>query len=301
VVREQRDAAAEEVAARIPPREHAEAIAALERRIRAIQARLHQQSHALEQQLEVVRAQRDDTESGAAERIAQLQAEHAEAMEQLQARIAAGDTRQEQEREALRQQLAVVREQRDAAEAEARAEIERLRERLAEARTVEDEAPAGEPQPDAGAAETATRRALAEIAESLGGELTDDGIVLNLGGDRLRFASGSATLPADELPEIDRAAQLLAERPELTARIEGHTDSVGSRELNQSLSRQRAEAVMAALVERGVDPSRLTAEGVGPDRPIANNATPEGRSQNRRVEIYVASREQVAAGSAGAN
>jgi outer membrane protein OmpA-like peptidoglycan-associated protein len=127
--------------------------------------------------------------------------------------------------------------------------------------------------------------------------MTDAGIRLALGGDRLRFASGSAALPAAELPDLDRTAKLLAERPELSARIEGHTDSVGSRALNQSLSQQRAEAVMAALVERGVDAARLTAEGIGPDRPIASNDTPAGRSQNRRVEIYVTAQDQMAAGS----
>jgi outer membrane protein OmpA-like peptidoglycan-associated protein len=301
VVRGQRDEAAAEVSARIPPREHGQAIAALEGRIKALQARLDQQTHALDQQLAVVRAQRDDIESVAAERIARLQAEHAQAIEELEARIAAGDTRQEQEREALRQQLAVVREQRDAAEAETEAEIERLRQRLADSRAAEEEARAAETEAEAAVAAEAAQRALAETAAALGGRVTEDGVVLNLGGEQLRFASGSATLPAGELPDIDRTAKLLSERPELTARIEGHTDSVGSRALNQSLSRQRAEAVMAALVERGVDPSRLTAEGVGPDRPIADNTTPAGRSQNRRVEIYVASREQVAEGSAGAN
>jgi outer membrane protein OmpA-like peptidoglycan-associated protein len=55
---------------------------------------------------------------------------------------------------------------------------------------------------------------------------------------------------------------------------------------------------VAALEARGVDSSRLTAVGFGPDRPIADNATTQGRSQNRRVELYVSAREQVAAGAA---
>jgi outer membrane protein OmpA-like peptidoglycan-associated protein len=163
----------------------------------------------------------------------------------------------------------------------ARGEVEATEEALADARD-----------------EAAQAQALTDTAAALGGEVTDEGIVVNLGGDRLRFASGSAALPDTELPDLDRAAELLSERPELTVRIEGHTDSVGSRAMNQSLSQQRAEAVMAALVERGIDPSRLTAEGVGPDRPIATNATAAGRSQNRRVEIYVTANEQVATGAA---
>jgi len=290
LVRRQRDEARQEVAARIPADEHAAAIAALEARINAVQARLDQNIHALQQQLHVVRAQRDTTAAQAVERIAQLEDEHAEALEAMEARLAAREVRLAQEREALNQQLAVVRRQRDLAsgtpaeEEAAAAQAEEPTGEEPEGRSSTDEAP-----PE--------NRALAEAAESIGGEMTDAGVRLALGGDRLRFASGSAALPAAELPDLDRTAKLLAERPELSARIEGHTDSVGSRALNQSLSQQRAEAVMAALVQRGVDAARLTAEGIGPDRPIASNDTPAGRSQNRRVEIYVTAQDQMAAGS----
>jgi len=73
----------------------------------------------------------------------------------------------------------------------------------------------------------------------------------------------------------------------MTARIEGHTDSSGSAEINQQLSQQRAEAVMQALEARGVDAARLSAEGYGAERPLASNDTEEGRSANRRVEVYL--------------
>jgi outer membrane protein OmpA-like peptidoglycan-associated protein len=302
VVRAQRDAAKTDLAARIPADEHYAAVESLQARLAAIQARLDQNRHALEQQLDVVRAQRDGMARAAEARIAALEREHAKAMDALQDRIAAGDARQAQEREALRQQLAVVRQQRDAAKAAAAEEIARLNQRLAETRerlgTARGEVEATEEALADARDEAAQAQALTDTAAALGGEVTDEGIVVNLGGDRLRFASGSAALPDAELPDLDRAAELLSERPELTVRIEGHTDSVGSRAMNQSLSQQRAEAVMAALVERGIDPSRLTAEGVGPDRPIATNATAAGRSQNRRVEIYVTANEQVATGAA---
>uniref|UniRef100_UPI0025F12F36 OmpA family protein n=1 Tax=uncultured Thiohalocapsa sp. TaxID=768990 RepID=UPI0025F12F36 len=302
VVRAQRDSVEEQLAARIPADEHHAAVEALQDRIAAIQARLSQNRHALEQQLDVVRSQRDGMVAAAQRRIAALEAEHARALEALQARVAAGDARQAQEREALRQQLAVVREQRDAAEAAAAEQIARLNQRLAETREQLGDA-RGEMQATeaalASVRDSAARaQAFTDMAAALGGELTEEGIVINLGGDRLRFASGSAALPAGELAALDRTADLLAERPELTARIEGHTDSIGSRAINQSLSQQRAEAVMRALVARGVDPSRLTAEGAGPDRPIASNATATGRSQNRRVEIIVTAREQVATSDA---
>ena len=121
----------------------------------------------------------------------------------------------------------------------------------------------------------------------LGGAHTERGVLLKLADTELRFPPGAATLPTGELPSLDRIAALLAEHPDLRVQIEGHTDSVGDAQTNLALSRQRAEAVRDALVERGVEAARLQAEGMGPTRPIADNATPAGRAQNRRVEVYV--------------
>ena len=200
----------------------------------------------------------------------------------MQRRIAAGDVRVRQERLALGQQLDVVREQRDQALAEDAAVA------LADGQEEAVEQAAG--------AEGSTPRTalLDEQAADLGGRVTEEGIVVDLGGDELQFETGSAALPQRDLPTLDRTADLLKSRPELTARIEGHTDSLGSAQINQALSQQRAEAVMQALVERGVAASRLTAVGLGAEKPIADNATVQGRSENRRVEIYVIANDQVA-------
>jgi outer membrane protein OmpA-like peptidoglycan-associated protein len=293
LVRNQRNAAEEALLASIPAKEHIAAIAALETRITAMQARLDQQTHALEQQLVVVRGQRDGTAEEARAQLAALEAAHADTVSGMQQRIAAAETRLRQERQALQQQLVVVRGQRDSATADTETQDPGSADGAAEVVTLRQAEQAAAPPTSAEGSATPAQ-ALAEGAAAVGGEVTDTGIRVNLGGDRLSFASGSATLPAGELPDLDRTAELLASRPELTARIEGHTDSVGSAALNQSLSQQRAEAVRAALVARGIDPARLTAVGIGPDRPIADNATPQGRSQNRRVEILLSSREQVA-------
>jgi len=69
--------------------------------------------------------------------------------------------------------------------------------------------------------------------------------------------------------------------------VQGHTDNTGTREHNLELSQKRAGSVVAYLVEKGVEAGRLEAKGYGPDVPIADNATPEGQEQNRRVEFKI--------------
>ena len=126
-----------------------------------------------------------------------------------------------------------------------------------------------------------------ESLTGLDARLTERGLMVNLTDKGLRFPSGSATLPDDALPVLDEVAAVLKQRPQLSATIQGHTDSSGNAELNQRLSAQRASAVRDALVERGVDGARMTTEGVGSADPIADNATAAGRERNRRVELYL--------------
>lgn len=88
--------------------------------------------------------------------------------------------------------------------------------------------------------------------------------------------------------EIDRAAAFLANYPNMHAIIEGHTDSQGAAVYNQRLSQRRAEAVRTALInQHGVNANRLSAIGYGEDRPVADNATAQGRSDNRRVIVTI--------------
>lgn len=106
---------------------------------------------------------------------------------------------------------------------------------------------------------------------------------------QIKFGVGSAQLIGKESQAIlDDVAQALRDAPFIKkVRIEGHTDSQGSDEVNLRLSQQRADAVMAQLIKRGIDPGRLEAVGFGEANPIASNATAKGRAENRRTEFNI--------------
>jgi OOP family OmpA-OmpF porin len=84
---------------------------------------------------------------------------------------------------------------------------------------------------------------------------------------------------------LDNIENILKNNPGLNIRIEGHTDDVGSMKYNIGLSGKRAQAIKDYLVDKGIDPSRITTTGLGFKQPIADNNTPEGRALNRRAEI----------------
>ena len=100
----------------------------------------------------------------------------------------------------------------------------------------------------------------------------------------IHFDFDSAKIKKESLPVIDKFAEFLKKHTHYKVLIVGHTDSIGTKEYNKKLSLRRAQAVVKALVERGIDPKRLTAKGMGEEQPIADNSTEEGRALNRRVE-----------------
>lgn len=107
----------------------------------------------------------------------------------------------------------------------------------------------------------------------------------------LTFANGSDKIQPQFESHIEEVADFLKKYPGTTAEIEGHTDNTGNAAYNHDLSKRRAEAVKDELINKyGIDASRLTAVGYGPDRPIADNKTPAGRQQNRRVVATVTSK-----------
>lgn len=101
------------------------------------------------------------------------------------------------------------------------------------------------------------------------------------------FDFDSASLKPQFMSTMDEMAGILNQDPRSTVTVVGHTDSTGSESYNMDLSRRRAQSVSSYLAQRGVDPNRLYAEGRGESQPRASNATPEGRSQNRRVELLI--------------
>jgi len=134
-------------------------------------------------------------------------------------------------------------------------------------------------------AKLAQQRALQMEQEmkELRAKQTDRGMVLTLGD--VLFDTGKATLKPGAYPTIDRLAKVLNESKDRRVMIEGHTDSTGSDQTNMALSQQRAMAVQAALMERGVSGSQIAAVGKGEGVPVASNDNASGRQQNRRVEM----------------
>jgi len=101
----------------------------------------------------------------------------------------------------------------------------------------------------------------------------------------VNFDTGKSTIKPDSAATLDSAAAALKEAANLKVEVAGHTDNVGTPEANLKLSQDRAQAVMAALTERGVKADRLTAKGYGQTSPVADNRTEDGRAKNRRVEL----------------
>jgi OOP family OmpA-OmpF porin len=119
-------------------------------------------------------------------------------------------------------------------------------------------------------------------ASSLSDELNKSGHVAVYG---IHFDTGKATILPDSASILNEIVKLLQQNADLKLRVEGHTDNVGPAASNQALSEKRAQAVVTWLTAHGVAASRLTAKGYGQTKPLADNATEDGKAKNRRVEL----------------
>jgi OOP family OmpA-OmpF porin len=105
--------------------------------------------------------------------------------------------------------------------------------------------------------------------------------------DRLYFETGKTTLKPESQEQLKNMAAILKAYPNVHLKMGGYTDNTGDASLNKTLSNDRANAAMQELVKLGIDANRLSAEGYGPEHPIASNDTPEGRAKNRRIDVRV--------------
>ncbi|MGJ8624803.1 MAG: OmpA family protein [Yoonia sp.] len=130
----------------------------------------------------------------------------------------------------------------------------------------------------------------AELRQQLGSNATivntGDQLIVTLPQDIL-FATGDANLSGALRGDLTALAASINNYPNTTINVIGHADNTGGAAFNQDLSARRAQAVSSVLIQSGVSPSRIRSIGRGEDAPIATNLTPEGRAQNRRVEITI--------------
>lgn len=126
-------------------------------------------------------------------------------------------------------------------------------------------------------------------------QLSGTGVQVQRNGDELNLIMpGNVTFNTNEYAirsqfnsVLDAVAQVLYKYADTRLVVSGHTDSTGSADYNYGLSERRARSVSNYLAARGVDQNRLLVQGMGPDRPIASNASESGRAQNRRVELQI--------------
>jgi outer membrane protein OmpA-like peptidoglycan-associated protein len=124
---------------------------------------------------------------------------------------------------------------------------------------------------------------LEQIAET---KRTEQGLVTKLKSDIL-FDTGKSELKPTAKTNLQQMGEIMKKYPENVLTINGYTDNTGSAAVNDKLSTQRAAAVKDELLLAGLSPSVITVQGLGPNNPIADNSNPNGRQQNRRVEIEV--------------
>jgi outer membrane protein OmpA-like peptidoglycan-associated protein len=135
-----------------------------------------------------------------------------------------------------------------------------------------------------------------EIETALPGaqvERVGEGIRLVLGENAVRFDTSKSTLTAAAKANLDKLVPVFNQYPDTNIQIFGYTDSTGSPEFNLRLSEQRAISVEKYLESKGLNMSRFKMVGMGIADPIASNDTPEGRSQNRRVEFAITANEKM--------
>jgi outer membrane protein OmpA-like peptidoglycan-associated protein len=184
---------------------------------------------------------------------------------------------------------AEYRMKRDEMAQQSRQDLSDSRERTAQARNElasQQAATAEKARQDVIDADQRTADALAELARLADVKEEERGLVVTLSGAVLFRSAESTLLPMAQTKLDDVAKALMAVR-ERNIIVEGHTDSRGAESYNQGLSERRADTVRNYIVQKGYPADRIQSRGMGEGSPIANNTSPEGRANNRRVEIVI--------------
>ena len=129
---------------------------------------------------------------------------------------------------------------------------------------------------------------LETIAET---KKTEEGIIVTL-KEKILFDFNKFELKSEAIPLLIKLSKILEKSPNAYMTIEGYTDNIGTTRANAFISKKRAETVEHFLINNGVASKRMKAKGLGQINPVSDNSTPEGRSNNRRVELHIYPDEQ---------
>jgi len=251
------------------------------------QSKLVLEARTLEADLATARALEANASAAAAQEQKAMALKEAEAARLMRDEaLMAAQFAEEQKQLALEARVEAedLKAQAEAAATSALSEAEKAK-LLAAAEAAKAEAAIAE----AAAAKAAMQQLESELTE-LKAKQTDRGLVITLGD--VLFEFNQADLINGAARNLDPLVKALNTDINQTVIVEGHTDNIGSKDYNLSLSEKRADSVKAYLVSQGIDGERVSTQGMGFEFPVANNQTKEGRQQNRRVEIILPQDEQ---------
>ena len=273
--------------------------------LRTMQERERMNEQAMQSEIERLRSELENVrreENASTQRLEERQAELRRREEEYQRLRREREAELSRRTELERQQQAAIAEaqrRRQEAEVEARQltqQVEQAREQTqqtqAELEEARRQAQATQAELERAKLEIAQRdlearrlRLQTDLAQLAATRAEERGIIVTIPG--ASFDSGRAVVKPAARATLRRIAEQLRDNETVRIVVEGHTDSVGSAELNQQLSERRAAAVFDVLVSAGVPVERVTALGRGQNQPIATNDTAAGRAQNRRVELVI--------------